>query len=115
MAIATIQVRRDSSANWTAKNPVLAAGEWGLELDTTKLKIGNGTQDWQSLPYWAPVGGAVDWSSIANRPTTFPPEAHTHEVNEVTGLQAALDEKLTQDEADVLYAPVFTVVDGGGA
>lgn len=46
-----IQVRRGTAAQWTAANPVLAAGEQGFETDTGKLKIGNGTTAWASLPY----------------------------------------------------------------
>lgn len=46
-----IQFRRDSSSNWTTNNPVLAEGEMGLELDTRRIKIGNGTTNWNSLPY----------------------------------------------------------------
>ena len=40
---------------------------------------------------WAPppqstggTGGAVDWSSIQNRPDTFPPSAHTHTASQVS-------------------------------
>lgn len=46
-----IQFRRDTAANWTSVNPVLAEGELGLELDTDKFKIGDGTSDWGSLSY----------------------------------------------------------------
>lgn len=46
-----IQLRRDTAANWTAANPVLAQGEVGLEYDTGKLKTGNGTQTWNQLLY----------------------------------------------------------------
>ena len=46
-----IKLRRDTAANWTSTNPVLAAGEAGFESDTNKLKIGNGTSAWASLPY----------------------------------------------------------------
>lgn len=46
-----IQLRRDTVANWTMVNPVLAEGEAGFELDTSKLKIGNGVTAWSSLPY----------------------------------------------------------------
>lgn len=55
--LANIQVRRDTAANWTSANPTLAAGEPGLETDTGKLKIGNGTSAWASLAY-ASVGTA---------------------------------------------------------
>lgn len=46
-----IQLRRDTSINWIACNPVLASGEPGFETDTGKLKIGNGTDAWDALPY----------------------------------------------------------------
>lgn len=47
----TIQMRRGLAATWTSTNPVLAAGEWGLETDTKKMKIGDGTTAWNSLTY----------------------------------------------------------------
>jgi hypothetical protein len=50
-----IQVRRDTAANWTTNNPVLAAGEPGFESDTGKLKIGNGTSNYSTL---TSIGGA---------------------------------------------------------
>jgi hypothetical protein len=46
-----IQFRNDTLANWTAANPVLAAGELGLESDTRFYKIGDGITPWNDLPY----------------------------------------------------------------
>jgi hypothetical protein len=46
-----IQLRNDTAANWTDANPVLAAGEFGLEKDTNYFKIGDGTSSWNDLPY----------------------------------------------------------------
>ena len=43
--------RRDTAANWTAENPTLLAGEIGIESDTDKIKIGNGSTAWTSLGY----------------------------------------------------------------
>jgi hypothetical protein len=52
MAVVTqIQVRRGTASQWTSANPTLAAGEWGLETDTLKTKIGNGSTAWASLAY----------------------------------------------------------------
>ena len=51
-----IQLRRDTAANWTSANPTLAAGELGLETDTTYYKIGNGSTAWASLAYGSIVG-----------------------------------------------------------
>ena len=48
-----VKNRRDIAANWTANNPVLLAGEFGIELDSTpiKMKIGDGATHWNDLPY----------------------------------------------------------------
>ena len=52
MAVVTqIQIRRGTAASWTSANPTLAAGEFGFETDTNKLKCGNGTTAWTSLSY----------------------------------------------------------------
>jgi len=45
-----IQLRRDTAANWTTANPVLGQGEPGAEIDTGRLKIGDGVKDWKTLP-----------------------------------------------------------------
>jgi hypothetical protein len=47
----TWQVRRDTAANWTSANPILAAGEIGFETNTFKIKLGNGSLAWNSLAY----------------------------------------------------------------
>lgn len=46
-----IKWRRDTAANWTSSNPVLAQGEPGFETDTGNYKIGDGTTAWTSLGY----------------------------------------------------------------
>ena len=43
--------RRDTASNWTSNNTVLLAGEWGIESDTKRFKIGDGATAWQSLDY----------------------------------------------------------------
>lgn len=52
-----IQLRRGTASQWTTSNPLLAQGELGLELDTFKLKLGDGTTSWTSLSYYS--GGAI--------------------------------------------------------
>ena len=46
-----IQIRNDTAANWKAANPVLLKGELGIEIDTRKLKIGDGISPWTGLKY----------------------------------------------------------------
>lgn len=55
-----IKLRRDTAAAWTSANPILAAGEPGLETDTGKIKYGDGATAWQSLDYSG--GNAVNRS-----------------------------------------------------
>jgi hypothetical protein len=46
-----IKLRRDTAANWLAANPILAAGEPGLETDTGKVKYGDGETAYALLPH----------------------------------------------------------------
>lgn len=49
-----ILIRRDGSENWDANGDnVLLSGEMGFETDTYKLKIGNGSTNWDTLDYFA--------------------------------------------------------------
>lgn len=45
-----MQQRRGTSAEWAAANPILAAGELGIDTDTRVMKVGNGTLTWSALP-----------------------------------------------------------------
>ena len=46
-----VKVKRATAARWSSVNPVLAAGEFGYETDTRKLKLGDGTSSWTQLSY----------------------------------------------------------------
>ena len=46
-----VKLRNDTAANWTSENPVLSQGELGIETDTLKAKIGDGTTAWNGLGY----------------------------------------------------------------
>lgn len=50
---ANIKLRRALAADWLSVNPILLSGEPGVEIDTFKLKIGNGILTWEDLPYVA--------------------------------------------------------------
>jgi hypothetical protein len=47
----TIQVRRDTLDDWISEDPILEAGEIGFEVDTNRIKIGNGFDSWSDLEY----------------------------------------------------------------
>lgn len=62
-----ILFRRDTSANWTQNNPILAQGEPGFETDTGLMKIGDGSSVWNSLEYYdGPTGPTGPTGPIGN-------------------------------------------------
>ena len=59
-----MQQRRGTAAQWTAANPVLAAGEIGFETDTNQFKMGDGSTAWSSLSFFKnleDLGGLDDF------------------------------------------------------
>jgi hypothetical protein len=52
MSYTRILVRRGTSTEWTATNPILATGEFGFETNTGKFKVGNGSSNWTALKYF---------------------------------------------------------------
>ena len=54
-----IQIRRDDASVWTSVDPILAQGELGVELDTRKVKVGDGVNHWTDIDYLIDVGGYV--------------------------------------------------------
>lgn len=47
----TIKLRRALSTEWNTVNPVLSLGEPGYEIDTKKIKVGDGVNTWSNLEY----------------------------------------------------------------
>lgn len=85
-----IQVRRDTAANWTSANPVLAAGEMGWESDTDKLKFGDGATAWNALAYFAGSGsGVTDVTSAGSITVTAPTGPTTNVDVASSGVAAA--------------------------
>lgn len=46
-----IQIRRGTSAQWAASNPILGSGELGYDTTAKKYKTGDGVAVWTILPY----------------------------------------------------------------
>ena len=59
MSTVRIQVRRGTASEWTTANPILAAGEMGVETNTNKFKFGNGSSTWTALSYAAADTAAI--------------------------------------------------------
>ena len=45
------QIRGGTKAQWTNQNPILIERELGIETDTKKIKVGDGTTPWNTLAY----------------------------------------------------------------
>lgn len=59
----TLLMRNDPAATWATQNPILSKGEIGIENDTRKFKIGDGSTAWNVLKYAS--GGNVELKTIA--------------------------------------------------
>ena len=118
-----MQQRRGTAAQWTAANPVLAAGEIGFETDTNKFKMGNGTSAWAALTYFANAAelaaiidgapAALDTlnelaAALGDNPNFLASLATNTRVDELTlaantalnGVQTTLDNRITTHESD---------------
>jgi hypothetical protein len=59
-ALTTIQLRRGTSAEWSASNNPLAMGEVGYDVTLKKFKIGDGTSLWGSLGFASILPSELD-------------------------------------------------------
>lgn len=64
-----IIMRNDTAENWTTKNPTLSKGEFGVENDTNKFKIGDGATAWKELAYAGADETVIKSIINANRDT----------------------------------------------
>jgi hypothetical protein len=96
-----IQVRRDTSANWTSLNPTLSSGEIGYETNTGKFKIGNGSSLWLDLDYFldsSDLSGYLTSSSASTIYLTQVSASTTYLAQD-----SASTTYLTQDSASTTY------------
>jgi hypothetical protein len=84
MSTVRIQIRRGLASEWTSVDPVLAAGELGLESDTNLMKFGNGTDNWSDLAY-----ANVTQSSFSNTIADYVPLTDVGQPNGVASLDSA--------------------------
>lgn len=104
-----IQLRRDIAANWTANNPLLLNGEIGIETDTLKFKVGNGTQRWNVLGSYAlrpgEANGVATLGSDGKIPLSQLPDQVSLDAEALTAIQNALSSITTTNiqEGNGLY------------
>lgn len=107
--ILTVRIRQkyDTADNWSKNNPVLLAGEIGIESNTNMIKIGNGTSHWNDLTY-AGGGGGEGGSVIVD--TTLSTESSnpvanrviTEKLDQIQAMLERLDKVKVESEADFI-------------
>lgn len=113
---ARIQLRRDTAANWTATNPTLTQGEPGIETDTGKLKLGDGSTAWNSLAYQAAaniVDGTIVNADINASAAIADTKLDTISTTDKVSLSALNIDGGTDIGAALADVDLFIVDDGG--
>lgn len=77
-----IVLRNDTKTNWENENPVLLKGEIGVESDSTKFKIGDGSTAWNELDYFMGdiaevLAGYLDKTTYAGTKAGYVAKAET--------------------------------------
>ena len=82
----------------------IASGNQPVAMTEGDWLVSDGIQ-WHPVLY--ETAGGVAWDNVLDKPTEFPPEAHTHTTAQVTGLDTALAGK-----ADATHSHVIADVTG---
>ena len=110
--IAKIRQRYNPSSRWTEVDPVLDAGEIGIESDTGFFKFGNGHNKWTELGYamtHATVevdetletrGQAADAKATGDRLEYL--ESYVYEVKGGLGGTITINQLFTEDEEEII-------------
>lgn len=111
-----IKNKRDTSANWTSKDPVLLNGEL-IIVDTasgeTRFKIGDGTKKYSQLPFQDEIlrNSKVDLDAGVYTATAFSTDgiAYTTTVPGITALTAGASFIMIPNKASTSKAPTLNV------
>ena len=104
-------IKVNTKSQWTALNPVLMAGEPGLESTDNNLKIGDGKTAWNQLPYFAGPGyWASFWDLTSQTATANTPTAILLRSADTSnrGINIASQSRITVDHTGV-YSFTFSI------
>jgi len=101
----------NTRSQWATQNPVLMAGEPGLESQTGNLKIGDGRTAWNTLPYFSGPGywGSF-WDTTSQTATANTPTSILLRKNDLDnrGIKVISDSRITVDHPGV-YSFTFSI------
>jgi hypothetical protein len=122
----------DTYADLATLSPAPAAGQAWLNKADGLLYYFDATDgfpaDGDGVPFQGPPGeqgvqgeqgiegppGTTSWTGLTDKPSTFPPDAHTHEIADITDLQDELDSKVDGNSAITGATKTKVTYDGKG-
>ena len=104
-----IIIRNDTAEVWTTKNSILSKGEFGVENDTNKFKIGDGSTAWNDLAYAGADQAAIEDIIAQNRDSLYKYTRTDASQSDADAISAALSEN-TAVQGDIVV--ITTTVEG---
>lgn len=104
-----IIIRNDTAEVWTTKNSILSKGEFGVENDTNKFKIGDGSTAWNDLAYAGADEAAIENIIAQNRDSLYKYTRTDASQSDADAISAALGEN-TAVQGDIVV--ITTTVEG---
>jgi len=95
-----IQLRRDTGANWTSNNPVLATGEVGIDTTLNNFKIGDGLTAWNGLPYLIEIASQNEAEEGNDNEVLMTPLRTAQAISTQVSSQLSSGSYLTQTDFD---------------
>lgn len=110
-----LQLKKDTEANFSMSKPLLLNGELAIvtnvgEKNETKLKIGDGTTSWDTLPYLEMGGGSseITINGTTSNNFTITPSSIGAVANTTTVNGKALSSNISLNASDVSALPADT-------
>ncbi len=104
-----IIIRNDTAEVWKTKNSILSKGEFGVENDTNKFKIGDGSTAWNDLAYAGADQAAIEDIIAQNRDSLYKYTRTDASQSDADAISAALGEN-TAVQGDIVV--ITTTVEG---
>jgi hyaluronoglucosaminidase len=113
--ISTFKFKRGTAERWKEVNPILQAGEPGFEIDSHKLKIGDGITPWKDLPYIEGKTELINFTSSADFPEIGNPNILYKASDELSLYQFNLETNSYEKISDGKGIDNITIINGGRA